>query len=140
MIEIGFTGTRQGMTIAQHTALAKIMLCYYKMSGEFRWHHGVCVGSDKQCHDLAEVFDFKIWDHPPENTKFGADCKNFQEISTPKPYIARNHDIVDATDILIATPLQLNEITRSGTWATVRYAKAFGKRVVVIDPFGETHV
>lgn len=47
----------------------------------------------------------------------------------------RNHDIVDATEWLIATPKKFEEI-RSGTWATVRYAKKVKKPVTIIWPDG----
>jgi hypothetical protein len=139
MIEIGYTGTRQGMTIEQHAALCKIMLCYHKTAGEFRWHHGLCVGGDKECHRLAKIFDFKVRGHPPNNSKHVAEFTDLDSIAPPKDYLDRNHDIVDETYILIATPKEMQEILRSGTWATMRYAKKQGKKVVRIDPLGNTH-
>jgi len=138
MIEIGFTGTRRGMTIAQHRALVKIMLSYHKMSGTFVWHHGLCTGSDEQSHKLAQVFDFYIHGHPPTDEKHMATLDGFVGLDEPKPYLRRNHDIVDSTGILIATPHEHVEVLRSGTWSTIRYAKRIGKKVVIIDPFGNT--
>jgi len=44
--------------------------------------------------------------------------------------LARNRVIVSRVDVLIAAPLQDEEITRSGTWATIRYARAAGKPVI----------
>lgn len=140
MIEIGFTGTRLGMTIAQHAALVKIMLSYHKMSGTFKWHHGVCVGADEQCHNLATIFDFYIQGHPPLDERYQATLHGFDIMSIPKDYIVRNHEIVDACSILIATPKEMKEVIRSGTWATIRYAKGTGVKVVRIDPFGDTHI
>jgi hypothetical protein len=64
-----------------------------------------------------------------------------QDILYPtRPYLARNKDIVDACTILIATPAQNSEIQRSGTWATVRYAKSKydRSRIVIVRPDG-TH-
>lgn len=139
MVEIGYTGTRQGMTIEQHAALCKIMLCYHKTSGEFRWHHGLCIGGDEQCHNLAKIFDFYIRGHPPTNEKLIADLYGFQSIASAKHYIERNHDIVDETEILIATPKEAQQILRSGTWATIRYAKKIGRRVVLIPPNGKSY-
>jgi len=141
MIEIGFTGTRQGMTIPQHAALVKIMLSYRKMTeASFMWHHGLCIGSDEQCHNLATIFDFYIFGHPPINEDLVAELTGFRGLAPAKGYIARNHTIVDSTEILIATPHELKEQVRSGTWATIRYAKKRGKRVTIINPYGNTYV
>jgi predicted Rossmann fold nucleotide-binding protein DprA/Smf involved in DNA uptake len=54
----------------------------------------------------------------------------------PLPYLERNHAIVNESDFLIAAP-DGPETLRSGTWATVRYARKVGKRVLVIMPNGE---
>ncbi len=140
MVEIGFTGTRQGMTIPQHAALVRIMLSYHKSTAGIRWHHGMCVGADEQCHDLALIFDFSVWGHPPDNSRHVARVKHLNRISAPLPYLDRNHAIVDECDILIATPNTFKEVLRSGTWATIRYAKKTDKKVVRIDPYGGTHI
>lgn len=139
MVEIGYTGTRQGMTIEQHAALCKIMLCYHKTEGAFRWHHGCCVGGDEQCHNLAKIFDFKVRGHPPINTALMANLDGFESTAPPEQYIPRNHKIVNETEILIATPHQVQEVQRSGTWATIRFAKKIGRRVVMIRPNGYAH-
>jgi predicted Rossmann fold nucleotide-binding protein DprA/Smf involved in DNA uptake len=44
--------------------------------------------------------------------------------------LERNHLIVAACDVLNAAPLQDEEILRSGTWATIRYARKAGKTVI----------
>ena len=51
----------------------------------------------------------------------------------PKPYLDRNRDIVDACEVLLATP-DGPERLRSGTWSTVRYARKIGKPVEVRLP------
>lgn len=50
-----------------------------------------------------------------------------------KPYLKRNIDIVDNTDILIGCPSG-EEIVRSGTWHTIRYAKKQNKKIMMIRP------
>jgi len=139
MIEIGYTGTRRGMTIEQIAALCKIMLSYHKMSGAFRWHHGMCVGGDTESHKLAKIFDFNVRGHPPNDSRYVTVFTDLDSMADPKNYLVRNHDIVDESSILIATPKEHKEILRSGTWATVRYAKSHGLKVVIIDPLGHTH-
>jgi hypothetical protein len=77
--------------------------------------------------------------HPPTDPKKRAFCKGAAEIREPKPYLDRNHDIVDeGSGLLIAAPFQEEEILRSGTWATVRYAWKIGRAldVFVIRPGG----
>ncbi len=59
------------------------------------------------------------------------------ETRKPKPYLKRNHDIVDESDILIGFPSSEEERLRSGTWATVRYARKTGKRIYIIFPDGK---
>lgn len=47
--------------------------------------------------------------------------------------LARNRRIVAAVDVLIAAPETDREELRSGTWATIRYARAAGKPVVMLS-------
>jgi hypothetical protein len=54
----------------------------------------------------------------------------------PRPYIARNHDIVNHTNYLIACPDTMKEVQRSGTWATVRYAGKHDRVVYLVYPDG----
>ena len=74
--------------------------------------------------------------HPPVDSRYRAHCAQmggkFTELS-PKPYLKRNHDIVDACDALIVLPKdpEKKEL-RSGTWATYRYAlKSPHKRILL---------
>lgn len=141
MIHVGFTGTRKGMTIAQHASVVKIMLQHYarkKHYGEdYAWHHGICIGADQQVHILAKIFEFDVHGHPPEDRRYMAPCSHFNHVYSPQPYITRNHHIVNTCYLLVATPKEVEEIQRSGTWATVRYARNQGKDVIVINPLGE---
>ena len=41
-----------------------------------------------------------------------------------------------ATDTLVAAPKEDEEVVRSGTWATVRYARKAGRVVLVVRPDG----
>lgn len=131
-MKIGFTGTQGGMTKAQMHLLDRWLRDY--RGGEF--HHGDCVGADAEAHDLAYENSLDIWIHPPINGSKRAG-KNAPHILEPKDYLARNHDIVDATDALIATPKESEEVLRSGTWSTVRYAKKKMRPVNIIFPDGQ---
>jgi hypothetical protein len=53
-----------------------------------------------------------------------------------KPYLVRNHEIVDDSQVLIAAPKEFTEQLRSGTWATIRYARKIGRTVRIVFPDG----
>jgi len=138
MKKIGFTGTRKGMTIPQESSFTDYLLKY--PISEF--HHGDCIGSDLEAHNLVKKsFGCDIIIHPPENKKFRAFCydkKSFRQKELEvKNYIKRNHNIVDNCDILIATPDTKYQELRSGTWSTIRYGIKKGKKVIIINPDGE---
>jgi hypothetical protein len=67
------------------------------------------------------------------NKTLRAFCKG-DTVYPEKEYIERNHNIVDNTDMLIAFPSTKTEILKSGTWATIRYARKKGKKIIIIDP------
>lgn len=127
---VGFTGTRHGMTEAQ---IATFLTLLPEYCGPF--HHGDCKGADAQASDLASQWRLVI-SHPPTDEKLRAFTPWSTVVLPSKPYIERNHDIVDACDVLIGCPGEMTEQLRSGTWATIRYARKIGKKVVVIYPDG----
>ena len=130
-MKLGFTGTQKGMTSEQKLVVEKIM----PKATEF--HHGCCIGADFQAGQIANELQIDtIILHPPTNTSKMAKCEG-NESREAKPYLDRNHDIVDETDILLATPKEFSEELRSGTWATIRYAKRNKKVVIVVWPDGK---
>lgn len=127
-MRLGFTGSRDGLSEAQSEKLGGLFV--EMRPAEF--HHGDCVGADADAVSLivSLVYTWTI-SHPPREPKLRAHTANCQE-REPKPYLARNHDIVDETDHLIACPGRMNEENRSGTWATVRHARRTGKPITII--------
>lgn len=126
---VGFTGTRNGMTQIQTVAVATLIRDFQTL------HHGDCNGADEQTHAIAVQSDLRTESHPPIKTVMRAFCQA-DVIHEPKDYIARNHDIVDATCHLIAAPRTMYE-DNSGTWATIRYARKMFKPVTVVFPDGK---
>ncbi len=131
MTDIGFTGTRKGMTCSQKKALRVL---FNDVSSPV-FHHGDCVGADADAHAIASKYNAAITIHPPTSAAYRAWCRS-GTMRPSKPYIQRNHDIVDAVSILIAAPASLTEEQRSGTWATVRYARFTKTPVIILDPYG----
>ena len=134
MIKIGFTGTRHGMSEEQKSEFKKIIKS--KECEEF--HHGMCIGSDEQAHQIAKDTKIKVVGHPPSFKKFMAttECDITKK---PFDYLKRNKNIVDEAEILIATP-DVKEKVRSGTWSTIRYARKKGKRIYIIHKNGRTTI
>ena len=125
---IGFTGTRTGITISQTRQI--IDLLDDKTLNIVEVHHGDCKGADADFHNLCLLRNIKIVIHPPIYPKERAFCKS-DFIMPPLQYLDRNVEIVNSCDILIACPKNEQEELRSGTWATIRYAKKINKKTLI---------
>jgi len=133
-IEIGFTGTSKGITREQYVTVDRLFFsCVPDVL-----HHGDCIGGDEQIHKLALEHGLQIEIHPPLDPKKRAWCTGHTKLWSPKPYIVRNHDIVDcAVNGVIAAPRTKNEQFRgSGTWATIRYARKKKRNLWIVWPDG----
>ena len=126
------------MTPDQKTALFVLLQdqerIAVKAGGLLEFHHGDCVGADAEAHAIADENNAYIVVHPPSNPKSRAFVEGYGVRLLPRPYLERNHAIVDSTDLLIATPKQTFEVRRSGTWATVRYARDIGRAITILYP------
>jgi hypothetical protein len=125
-MRVGFTGTRLGMSDRQREGLQELL----QGLGATVLHHGDCIGADADAHHVAEGLGVPIVIHPPTNGSCRAYCKS-PTIRAPYDYLKRNHNIVDESDVLIAAP-EGAEVQRSGTWATIRYARKMGKTVHIL--------
>ena len=128
---MGVTASREGIKQVQLDTFERYMkFIATKFKAEF--HHGDCIGGDASAHDIVERLNVPIVIHPPTIQTYRA-FRIGTVILTPKPYLDRNHDIVDAVDLLFVIP-NGPERTRSGTWATYRYAQRKGKQTLVLKP------
>lgn len=137
---VSFTGPRTGMTDAQADSLVILLTrrdSWEELIGKVDpWlHHGDCQGSDERAHAIAQSLGWLIGLHPPLNPSKRAFCRGATRVYPPLDYIPRDHALVDATTELIATP-KGPEIPRSGTWATIRYARRQLKMITIIHPDG----
>lgn len=131
----GFTGSREGLTSFQRGNLLGLL-------SELRprvLHHGDCVGADVEAHLFCVALRVRVRIHPPADDRLRAFCSfigsGVEMIEDAKPYLVRNRDIVDECDYLIGCPGGV-EVRRSGSWATIRYARELGKPVFVLYPDG----
>lgn len=136
---LGFTGTSKGMTPEQKTRV-RDLLTQYRVLGAEEFHHGLCIGADEEAAIIAKSLGYRIIAHPgynpknPASTLFRSDFSDNDEVREAKPFIKRDHDIVNETNSLIAAPLAWEEEIRSGTWTTVRYAEKKKKHRDMVYP------
>jgi len=129
-MKIGFTGTRNGMTLLQRLRIFNFLKI---RGGEL--HHGCCEGSDTETHGVARGLRYWVVGHPPTDQTLRRFCE-CDFLHPEKPYLVRNRYIVDSTDELLATPAESVEQRRGGTWSTIRYARKVGKPITIILPDG----
>lgn len=129
---LGFTGTRRGLMTRQ-TAELQALLLRLRQRGATEFHHGDCVGADAAAHDIAKGLGYRVVIHPPLNDAARA-YKHGDDVRAPAPYLERNRMIVRACDALIAAPAQREEQRRSGTWATVRFARTQARLLYMLWP------
>lgn len=133
-MNFGFTGTKRGARQAQLGQLWLILNEYFVKGDEF--HHGDCQGSDVQAAAIAHGVGYGIVCHPPINPKYRGWHK-FNDVMNPETeYIVRDQRIVIESEGLIACPHTPYETIRSGTWTTVRYARAMHRPIWIILPNG----
>lgn len=136
-MKVGVTGTRNGFTDAQLNAF---QLEFNKLNSEKQiesYHQGQCIGVDvDSVHWIRTAHEaVKIHSHPPVKTDLIGEC-HVDVVHESKTYFARNRDIADTSDILIACPPTEEEQSNGGTWYTFRYGVNKGYKVILITPNG----
>lgn len=134
LLEIGFTGTRRGMSFFQKK-MFRWIFAGLSATNVIIFHHGDAKGADAEADAIAREFGARIVIHPPSDPKYRAYCFQEGDLQFPeKPYGVRDKDIVNPADLLIATPQTWDEYLRSGTWMTVRYARKSDKPRIILEP------
>jgi hypothetical protein len=130
-MDMGFTGTRKGMTERQKAVFRDQLLAL--KPDIFR--HGDCIGADADAHELVRKHcpKARIIIYPANSIGYRAFCKGDVARPMMNP-LFRNKMIVEAAELLVAFPDTKKERLRSGTWATIRYARKIGKRVDIVYP------
>lgn len=134
---VGFTGPRDGMTLQQKTAVRSALVTLKPSHAR----HGLCTGADEQFHDICREYGLYIIGHPGMDnhgkSPYRAHC-DVDEIEPVLSYMERNQNIVNNSDILIATPSGFVEIRSSGTWSTIRKARNKRRTLFIVFPDGTT--
>lgn len=144
------TGTREGGTAAQCATLERVMekLAQRAIQDEVTpwWVHGDCIGIDSLSHGFARKhFHIAIYPSDSAEEKNRAFCERiigFGHLGghsyLPRPSLVRNRLMVDISIVLVALPKTEGEELRSGTWATIRYARSIKTPHLIIWPDGRT--
>jgi len=139
---VGFTGPSSGMTAAQAVRVTQA-LTSLRGVGASTANHGMCIGADEVFHGLARYLGFRLVGWPGvtnTGTVYRRAAVTCDEVMPVKFFLDRNRDIVHASSVLLTTPDGARERVRSGTWATIRYARRCKLPLVLIDPAGRTRV
>lgn len=118
---VGFTGSRSGMSLAQKRWIVDYLTALPKFS-HVSVLHGDCLGADAEFDDIASSLRLPRFCLPCDLDDKRA-FTDARPLEAPQKPLVRNHKIVDRSRILIAAPAQSTEQARSGTWATIRYAR-----------------
>lgn len=127
----GFTGTQLGMTYKQGERLLLLL----KRLNTAEMHHGDCIGADAEVHVMCLDLGIRTVGHPPIVGDKRAFC-SFDFEHPPLPYLERDNEIVQQSEVLFAAPKEAKEQLRSGTWATIRYARKKGLPIFIVRPDG----
>lgn len=144
MTVVAFTGTQHGMTDEQADALRYVLEQVRFASIDARskepdeFHHGDCVGADEEARRIAWAREFQLHCHPgfPEGHPKRARTDNDETYPMKDPLL-RNRQMVHLADLVAAAPRTHDEVLRSGTWATIRYARRLRKHLAIIYPDGK---
>lgn len=143
IINLGITGTREGMNNLQKKAfLQTVSKLLEKYPSLTRFHHGCCIGVDNESAKLVDsLYGFTTIDHPPINKSMVGDYKG-HEAREEKNYLARNRDIVNESQVIIAITKQMvmPDPPKGGTWYTLNYSLKNKKETYHIKPDGNVDV
>lgn len=132
---VGMTGSRYGIS-----PKASMQLELFLLENDIKEvHHGDCVGADTHFHNEAVSQKIKTVVHPPNIKKLRSFCQG-DVTKKPLPYLVRNRNIVNGSDMLIAFPSTKHEVIRSGTWYTIRYAIKMKKKIMIVFSDGDTKI
>lgn len=118
--KLGFTGARNGLSEKQAGWLAT----YLKANPPDKAAHGDCVGADAEFHDLVRWVcpncKIHIWPSLSESLRA---YKKGDVLYEPMKALDRDKLIVKFCNVFVGCPPTDYEITRSGSWATLRMAR-----------------
>jgi len=129
---VGITGTRFGMSSEQNIAFVELI----NILKPTVLVDGCCTGVDEECFLIARNLKIKTVGRPGYSALTQENINEFRssyqrDIMHPsKTHFARNRDIVNESQIIIAIPYELNN--KGGTNYTIQYTIKMEKPLYVI--------
>ena len=141
-MNVGFTGTRSGLTFPQKRELAYLLDVYMRNASNPKFLHGRCIGADEQAATIAKSKQYITVAYPSDRAEQTSSFVSDIEMPLKKHPLERNKDIVKDCDTLIACPythLEPRAKRAGGTWWTIRWCreKYPNKKLVIIWPNGD---
>lgn len=121
--QVGYSGSRYGMTPHQKSELKVFLSLRVKKYGVGVFHHGLCIGGDQEAHEIALELGYRIYGHPPIDQKlmYEFDTSEFVHLDRPFSFSGRNQRIVLNSKILFAAP----RVGSVGTYNAIRHAENY---------------
>lgn len=137
-MSIGITANPNGLTSEQELKVVNLLTQHF-IAGKREVHHGCCVGGDVQVAKWAKKIGYRLVAHPPLNASLVSNeaIEISDEVLPELEYLEQNKRIVEASSLLIALPGTPEEVVRSGTWATLRYARSRRMPRIIVLPDGK---
>jgi hypothetical protein len=143
---IGFTGIRNGMTPPQKHRFVELIDARLKLIPHIlvNFVHGGAIGADEEADELfsdiiynnSMSYNIIVWPASEARWRYWRKKHVTHTIMPPEDPLVRNRKIVDQVEQMYATPAEMSEVLRSGTWATIRYTKSQDKALTIIFPDG----
>jgi hypothetical protein len=134
---LAFTGTRKGMTPEQLETLEEVLGAF-----PLTILHGGAFGADTQFHSwlvanrYLSIGQIEIYPASEVSRRNWTREPSTVLVHPAQAPLVRNQVMVSRCTWLLAAPQEANEKRRSGTWATIRYARAAQKPITIICPDG----
>ena len=130
---VSFTGTKRGMSLRQKDTFVEELI-RLESEGFGILVHGGCKGADENAHLIAMTRGWKLKVYPSDKKEWHGYLTGEFELMPEEDPLKRNPKIVRDGELLIACPYQIFEITRSGTWTTIRHARRQKKEIRILHP------
>jgi hypothetical protein len=131
---LSFTGTSKRPPTPVQIAVLDDILTEFWNKGYRTLVHGEARNADSIANDMAKAKGYYIYGRPANISDHRCDVDDRAE---PRRPLDRDWDIAEDANTLVAMPANEKEEVRSGTWATVRYARKLNAPIVIIKPNGD---
>lgn len=131
---LGFTGTSKRPPTPVQIAVLDELLDEFWARGYRTLVHGEARNADTIANDMARAKGWHTYGRPANISDHRCEVDDRAE---PRRPLDRDWDIAEDSNTLVAMPANEKEEVRSGTWATVRYARKLLAPIVIIKPNGD---